>query len=231
MSTTAETILTRAYGYSLRNRQGAVANEATELVSVINRLTIEAFLLAARINPTYFGLVDEVAYTGSPINGWPRPSRALSVYRIEATGATVPTLTDGRAIWPVPDDDRGAVTLEPSIVERGTVFVYNSSGIAGSPTSGTLRFHYSRAPVLMTPGGLLSQTIDSSFPDHMTGMIEAGVAHYLAVKDGRADEIPAVAKSVELWQAAWTDFLLNASPNTIRRFAPRGGRTPETGTS
>lgn len=229
MSVTAQTIIQQAYGYSLRNRSGSVADEATELVNVINRLVLDAFLVAASLNPAKIGVADEVDFAVAPVNGWPRPARALSIYRIEAVGgSTAPALADGTEVVVVPDEDRRANLLVPTIYERGDTFFPNPAGHSTSPTGGKLRILAARRPNLLTAGGSLTATIDPLFPDDMAGLLVVQLALYLAGKDGRTDELDKLVREEARWATLWEQYLSAATVVTQRRWAPRSTYTPRT---
>jgi hypothetical protein len=226
MATTLSTIFEQATGLSLRNRREAIADEASELVMVVNRLMTDAFLEAAAINPERFGLVDDVAFLASPVGGWPRPARALSVYRIEGiSGSTSPAMANYTEIAVVPEHDLSADRWRPCVFERGGVFY--SGRTTPSPVGGSLRFYYARRPLLLAANSTPSSTeIDSSFPDEMVPLIVYGVALYLAQKDNRAEEIAVLTAQYGEWRALWQRYLEQSTTAVRYRWAPRKSTTP-----
>lgn len=228
MATLLSTIFEQATGLSLRNRREAIANEPTEMTLVVNRLLTDAFLDAAAINPERFGLADDVAFLVAPVGGWPRPARALSVYRVEGiSGSTVPTMANFTEISVVSERDLDADRWKPVIYERGGVFYPGRSAL--SPTGGSLRFLYARRPVLLAADSNPSATeIDAGFPDEMVPLIVYGLALYLAQKDTRLDEANLLQQQYEQWRTLWQRYLEQGTVATRYRWAPRTATTTAT---
>lgn len=226
MATTLISIFEQSLGLSLRNRRTSIAEEAGELILVINRLLTEAFADAIEINPEFFGFVDDVVFSGNPVNGWPRPARAMTVYRIEGViGQTTPPL-GGTEIQIAPERDKESVRFHPSVFERGRVFYSGTS--PESPTAGTLRFFYARRPTLLLIGAPVTTDIDSGFPDEMVPLLIYGVAIYLAQKDSRTDELQVLSAQFELWKGLWQRYVEQTTLNIRYRWAPRRMVTPGT---
>lgn len=146
--------------------------------------------------------------------GWSRPIDAESVWRIEATAATVPTTTAGTEVVVVPFDDKGAEAGKPAVYEFGQQFY--GAGNTLDPTSGTLQLFYSRRP---TDPATLASTLDASWLDQFNEILILEVAAYLALKDGRADEYVALSKDQEKWVKQFIMFLEHSTANERRRFA------------
>ncbi len=222
----ANDLITAGIGTSARNRSGILADAQGELLGVLNRLTIDLFLDAAVLNPFYIGTLETVPFTNAA-GGWVRPTRALSIVRVEAIGsATLPGFDDGAEVLVIQPDDREAGTYEPSIVELGGVFVPSSLPLG--PTGGPLRMYYARRPVLLQVGGALSQTVDPIVPDDMEGYFVHGVGAYLAMKDQRADEVAAFAASRDAARAQWSQMVGSATPAIRRTWQPRSAISPAT---
>jgi hypothetical protein len=218
MSLTAQELLTAAYGTSTRNRPQTIADEQSELIGLLNRLTIELFLDAAISNPFWIGLQLSVDYS-SELLGWPRPSRALALIRVETTETTTPALAVGTEVAVVAPDDVNAGKFLPTVIEAAQVLL--KSSLPDSPQDGALTMWIARRATLLTIGGELSQTIDPAITDDMQDYFVHGVAAYLADKDGRSSEAAAHAAAKEAMRGLWLRLLESATPALRRRFAPR----------
>lgn len=225
MSLKPTEIIAAGIGVSARNRPGVTAL-TTELVAVINRLTMDLFLDAATINPLYVGSMVDMPYSAL-LGGWARPVEALSVVRLQGVAATLPVSLVGQEVIVVQHDNLQAATLDPSVIELGGVFLPGPA--VGSPTGGSLRCIFARRPVLVTlTGPLESQTIDFAVPREMESYYVAGMAEYLAMKDQRMDEIAPMQMVRSDGRAQWAKLLGAATPALRRTHAPRVATTPAT---
>ena len=218
MTLIASDLIAAGIGTSARNRSGILADSQSELLAVLNRLVMDLFFDASVINPFFIGSVETVAYDATA-GGWPRPARALSVVRLEATATTQPGLGDGVEVIVIQPDNRDAGQYEPHVLELGGVFL--ASGVASSPTGGPLRFYFARRPVPLTLNGGLSQTIDPLVPDDLEAYFVNGVGAYLALKDQRADEVPVLQGQRDAARALWSQMVGAATPALRRTFTPR----------
>lgn len=218
MTLVASDLIVSGIGSSARNRSGILADSQSELLGVLNRLTMDLFFDAAVLNPFFIGSVETVAFS-APANGWPRPAGALSVVRIESTTTTQPGLGDGTEILVIQPDNREAGVFEPHVIELGGIFV--ASGPATSPTGGPLRFWFARRPVPLTLNGGLSQNIDPLVPDDMESYFVNGIGAYLAMKDQRADEVAVFGGQRDAARAMWSQMVGSATPAVRRTFTPR----------
>lgn len=195
-------LLTDAYAKSKKNQPGKIATESTELLGVVNRVVRTFFQIGVRVNPYFFGDTEDVAYV-SP--GWARPSAAETIYRIE-TAAEVEVVV-------VPFEDRSAESGLPAVYRLGQVF--RSAGNTNDPTSGTLTFFYSKRP---TDVAALTSDIDSMFPDAYRELAVLEIAAYLALKDGRAEEVARLVAERDRWLRMFLAFLEHETVNERRRF-------------
>jgi hypothetical protein len=221
MTLIAGDLITAGIGTSARNRANILADSQGELLGVLNRLVMDLFLDASVLNPFFVGTVETVEYS-TPGGGWPRPTRALSIIRLEAiSGGTVPSLYDGTEIIVIQPDNREAGAFEPSVMELGGVFVPSPIANTDSPTSGTLRMYYARRPVLLGVTGAVTQTIDPLIPDDMEAYFVAGIAAYLAMKDQRPDEVAVQSQSRDAMRTSWAQMVGAATPAVRRTWQPR----------
>lgn len=225
MTLIASDLIAAGIGTSARNRSGILADSQSELLAVLNRLVMDLFFDASVINPFFIGSTETVAYDATA-GGWPRPARALSVVRLEATPTTQPGLGNGVEILVIQPDNREAGQFEPHVLELGGVFL--ASGLASSPTGGPLRFWFARRPVPLTLNGGLAQAIDPLIPDDLEAYFVNGVGAYLALKDQRADEVPVLQGQRDAARALWGQMVGAATPALRRTFTPRSALNTST---
>lgn len=198
---TGEDIVYAAYGFSSSNQPGKIADEASELLEFLNRATRAFFAIAARVNPAFFGTQSAVSFASSK---WVRPATAELVFRIE-TAALAEVVV-------VPIEDRAA---EPSLAGVYTVGrEYFPRGLANDP-SGTLTFWHSRQA---TPIAALANTIDAGWPENFNQLLSLEVAGYLALKDGRAEELGGLAAQRDWWLKLFLAHVEHADVGIRRRF-------------
>lgn len=202
VTTTALDILIGAYARSSKNTPGTIATEATELLTLVWRAMAGLYAFAARLNPTFFADATDVAFSGT---GWLRPAAAESVFRIEDAS--------GHEIIVVPLDDRQADVGLPAVYRWGQV--YRSAGNATDPTAGSLRFFYATRPA---PLPTLTDPLDALWTESYNALLIDEVAIYLALKDGRLEELDALTGSRDRWAQLFAAFLEHETANERRRF-------------
>lgn len=202
VTTTVTDILVAALARSQKNRPNAIATNASELLEVVFRAMRALYALAAEVNPTFFADSDDVAYAAP---GWARPPEAENVFRIEL---------DGTEVAVVPYDDLGAETGMPAVYALGQI--YRSAGNADDPTAAdTLRIFFSRLPEKPTS---VSDTLDAQWPEQFNELLNLEVAIYLALKDGRMDEVQILRPARDGWATLYGKFLEHETSNLRRRF-------------
>jgi hypothetical protein len=202
MATLVRDILYGAYGRSLKNQPQFIATEATELTQVVYRAMRGLFAAAARVNPLYFGIAATTAYTAP---GWPRPSTAESIYRLETLAGT--------EVKVVPFDDRAAEPGFPTVYEFGQTYIPTLIGpVVGF---GNLRAYFSKHPDLLTA---ITDYIDAMWPESFNELLILETAIYLALKDGRETEIGTLVGERDRWAKLYFAFLEHETTNEVRRF-------------
>ena len=201
VTTTPQDILNGAYGKSAKNVPGKLATDSTELLEVVHRSLRGLYAIAARINPYFFASSASVAHNGT---GWPRPEAAEAVVLIQAGGNDVGV---------VPIEDRAADHALPNVYRFGQL--YRSAGNASDPTSGNLTFWYAKRSD--KPASLTS-TLDAAWVESYNELLVLEVAVYLALKDGREDEIPALKAERDYWLRLFVAFLEHETQNEKRRW-------------
>ncbi len=200
MATTYNTILAAAYSRSSKNIPGKIATDATELLNLMWRALAGIYSFAADVNPTFFGVKTAVNYNA----GWARPAGAEAIWRIE----TPP----GVEVVVVPIDDKAAEPGKPAVYSFGQV--YYGAGNALDPQAGSLYFYYSKQP---TVPALLTDAIDTMWPETYNPLLIDETALWLAIKDGRDEEMGEVKESRDGWLKLFTEFLDHETMNEVRR--------------
>lgn len=207
-------ILVAAYAKSKKNQPNKIATEATELLAVVNRVIRVYFQIGVRVNPTFFGGLLAVPFS-SP--GWARPATAEAVYRIELPDTTV--------VIVVAFDERNAEPTVPAVYRFGQV--YRPAGNPLDPTSEDLTFFFSRRPA---DAADTASAIDSQFPEAYAEMAILETAIYLAMKDGRGEEVAYLAAERDRWLLMYLSFLEHETLNERRVTGPAsfvtGGAVP-----
>lgn len=203
VTTTGQDILNMAIGRSRKNTPSKLATDATELLQLVIRSMRGLYAFAARINPTFFAESASVAFAGA---GWAMPETAQSVWRIEN-----PT---GTEVVVVPVDDRAAEPSKPAVYRYGKT--YRTAGNALDPVAGNLTFFYARRPT--SPANLSPATLDAQWVEDFNELLGLEVAIYLALKDGRANELGPLTGDRDKWALLFANFLEHETTNEVRRF-------------
>lgn len=217
VTTTPRDILTGAYAKSTKNKPGTLATEATELLQVVIRAMRGLYLVGSRVNPTFFAVSADVTLAAGC---WARPQAAQTLFRVERTGATTGgTGAAGDEVAVVPFDDRTAEEGMGAVYELGQQFY--AAGNALDPTGGDLRFWYSKRP---SDPADLDTAVDALWTEDHNELLMDEVAIYLALKDGRMDEVGVLRPERDREAKLFIAFLESATPivrhrhSEIRRF-------------
>lgn len=213
MPTTYEEIITNAHGYSSKSRPDQIATKATELLALASRSVRAIFAIAARAHPEYWGQTANTAHDGV---GWPRPANAQAVIGIQRSNDAVPVKI-------VPFDDRLAELSFPSVYFYGRK--YRITGSALGPFNGDLlTIAYSRMP---NKPLLLTDIIDAEWEEAFDNFVTVDVAIYLALKDGRLDEVETLKPVQQKEAQLFLDFMASANIGQVFRFGqPRRVTVP-----
>lgn len=201
---TPQDVLTAAYAKSKKNQPGKIANEAFELLGVVNRAMMAFFIYAARVNPYYYMGKKTVSFADG---GWPAPVLSEALFLIEKSGSEVIV---------VPIEDKKAETARAAVYRDGQV--YYGAGNTLDPSSGDLDFIFSRTPV---NAANLGATIDEAFPVSYQELPVLEVSIYLAIKDSRDDEAKLLVGERDSWLKLYLAHLEHADMNTYRRWENR----------
>lgn len=201
VTTTVSDIIAAALAKSTKNRANIIATSATEMLEVVKRAMRGLYSVASEVNPTFFAKSAVVSFAAP---GWARPSDAELVFRIEK---------DGTEVAVVPYDDTAAETGKPAVYALGQV--YRPAGNALDPVAGDLVFFYSKIPA--SPANV-DATIDSMWVEQFNELLILEVAMYLALKDGRMDEVAELKPMRDQWALLFIKFLEHETANLRRRF-------------
>lgn len=199
---TPREILIAAHAKSSKNNPGKIATQETELLEVFKRAFRGLWTVGVRVNPEFFGDQDTVA----PSNGtWARPADAMLIFFVEkGTGEEVDV---------IPLEERNSnPTGTPSIYRLGQV--YRPAGTDPGPGD-SLVFFFGRRPTMPAD---LDTAIDSAWPEDYNELLVNECAIYLAIKDGRAEEIEGLIAARDHWLALFVSFLETETVNVVGRF-------------
>lgn len=209
VTTTVQQLLDAAYAKSTKNRPGTIATEATELLQTVVRIIRGVYSFAAEVNPVHFSAKSAVIGVGSV---WARPEPAEAILRIEtAAGAEVAV---------VPFDDRLAADPKPSLYEFAGGFTADPGQTAAPGATDTLTFWFSKRPNDPTPFNLAG-VIDPDWQEDYNELLILEIAIYLALKDGRFDEVEVLKLDRNVWAQRFGAYLQHATANLQRRFGHR----------
>lgn len=202
MATLASDILVAAFAKSTKNAPARIVAEATDLCASVTRSLRGLFAIGARVNPVFFATQTNMNFV-SP--GWARPVDAESVFRLE--------LVTGQEVALVPFDQRRAELAMPAVYAMGQT--YRSAGNALDPISGTIVAFYSKRPANVAG---LTDPLDLSWPEAYNELLILDVAVYLALKDGRMDEVQVLTADRARWLSLYVAFLEHANANERRMY-------------
>lgn len=200
---TPRDIITAAHGFSTKNRPGQIATIETELLGVVTRAFRGLWAFAARINPEFFG---KQAAVVPAANVWTRPADAELIWLIENPL--------GQEVAVVRRTDILAESGLPSVTFFGQR--YRVTGAAPGPVgTDTLTFFYSMiAPAPAT----VDTAFDALWPTHFDDLLVRETALYLALKDGRDEELAGLRADRDQWAQLFAAFLEHETANVRVRY-------------
>jgi hypothetical protein len=181
VTTTVQDVLNQAYAKSLKNQPGLIANEPVELLGQVNRIMRSIYSMAASINPTFFG---KTAQMSEASGTWVEPDDSESVYYLTQD-------SDDAEVIVVPIDEQDAEPGELAVYSLGRVFQASSS----NPPAATLNVWYSKKADVETA---LADQLDQSWDEAYNELLVLEVAIFLAIKDGRQEEVPGLIQQRNL---------------------------------
>lgn len=203
MATIVDEIIEGAFAKSSKNKASIIANSGVELLGVSNRALRKYFSRIARWNPVLIAEIETVSFAAGV---WARPANVQSVLRIEFDA-------NDEEVHVVPFDDRQAEEVLPSLFRVGRS--YYSAGNANDPTNEDLNFYCAKFPDL---NSATTQTLDALWPEEFNECLMHEMAIYLAIKDGRADELTGLNAERDEWEDLLLEFCEHETANERRRF-------------
>jgi hypothetical protein len=205
MSTTPNDLIVAALATSAKNRPDYLATKGSELLALVNRLVDALFLIGSRVNPEFFGASAPVAHDGT---GWPRPTDALVVYLLERQ-------SDLEEIGVVGPRDRSQA-LAPYVYELGGRWLAGAAQAGQLVPSDEVVAWYSRRP---TAPSVVTDALDGQWPEVCNPLLVSLVAHYLARKDNRTEELPDLVREIQAGLAQFCHRVQNSAWQRADRFA------------
>lgn len=202
----ASDVIVAALARSSKNMADDLVTRSAELVPALNRSLRGAYAIAARVNPEYVGAI--VSVTG--VAGvWLRPAAADSVWWVESMA--------GVRVAVVPPAERDADVGRPSIYRLGRSYVTvgRTVPVLDPAATETLRFFCAMRPdLLLTLADVLPVSWDRAYDD----LLILDLAMYLALKDGRGEELAPLRAERAGWLQLYVNFLTHESASLTRRF-------------
>lgn len=202
--TTYEEIIVNAHGYSTKSRPNMIATQQTELLALASRAVRALYAIASHVNPEYWGQTGVTAHDGV---GWPRPANAQTVHRITRT-------SDGAPVAIVPADDQAAEQSRAAVYFYGRKYRIAASPVGPLDTD-QLTIWYARMP---GKPAAITDIIDAEWEETFDAFLTIEVAMYLALKDGRLDELAALSPSRDREAQLFVDFMQYANVGLTTRF-------------
>lgn len=205
-TTTPLALIQAAYLKSAKNMPDTIATDATELLGLVTRILRRYYAVAARIQWQAFGVkvvVSDTDMTGS----WPFVESVESLARVE--------LEDGTLVRIVPIDDRTLGAPEPSVYELGGALYPAGNANDPDPADTDLVFWYAKRP---DDPATINDLVDALWAEQFNELVHYDIAAYLAVKDGRDDELQSLAAQRENWYALYTAWLEHRVQGGLKRF-------------
>lgn len=204
VTTTPRDLINAGYLKSAKNIPDTIATDETELLGLVTRILRRYFAVGARVAWATFGKSDTVAGASG---AWLFPADIESLARVE--------LEDGTEVRIVPFDDRTLAGTEPSVYEMGGSLYPAGNANDPNPAADDLVFWYAKRP---DDPATIDATVDALWCEQFNELVHFDIAAYLAVKDGRDDELPSIAAQRENWYALFTAWLQHRVQGGIQRF-------------
>lgn len=204
VTTTPQLIATWAFAKSKENLPEDIVNSSDDLLQFVIRAQRGLWALAARINPGFFAESAAVAFASG---GWARPVTAESIFRIENPSNV--------EVIRVDMDQRAADPSRPAVYRWGQK--YFTAGNAADPTSGNLTFFYSKRPT--TPASITS-ILDPLWEgaEQFNELLALETAMYIALQDGRLDEVERLRLERDYWVKLYVAFLEHEDVGVVRNY-------------
>jgi hypothetical protein len=202
----AQDVILAALARSSKNQSTYLATNASELLSALNRSLRGAYAIASRVSPEYVGVI--VAVTG--VSGvWARPAAAEQVWWVEKT--------NGTEVAVVPPSERAAEAGRPSVYRIGRNYytVGRTVPVADPTPTEVLNFYAAMRPAALAT---ITDALPATWDDAYDNLLVLDLALYLALKDGRLEELGALRTERQAWLSLYVNFVATESTVLRRRF-------------
>lgn len=169
MATTVQDILDRAYNLSGKTQPGQLVDETTEIPLAVDRFYRAAFLIGAKVNPTFYGAQDDVVGVAGV---WAMPATANLIFYIEDGNANPVSI---RRL-----EERNEVWEDPSVYALGRS-LYTCGGASDPAGTDTLSLFNSAKPG--TSLTALTDGLDSNWDEDHNDLLIYALGIYMATKD------------------------------------------------
>ena len=173
VTVTPRDLIQAAYATSLKNQPALIANEATELLGVVNRSLKAFFHISIQFDPTYFGASVSVAESSGT---WTEPEDVASIFYLEQD-------SNKKEVVVVLIEEQNAEPDSPAVFSLGRVLHAASGG--GQVPAGNVTMYYTKEAA---DAANLDAAVDALWDEAHNEFMVQEVALYLSIKDGRTEE-------------------------------------------
>lgn len=193
----------RAMARSYRNRGTVLAPDVPELVDALNLIFQERYGQASGLNPAVFLKTAVLAWTGA---NWVIPADCDTMVKM--------TKASGEEVFVVAIDNLTAEPTEAAVYRQGRA--YFPAGNPNDPVNQPLIAYYDQIPAALVDD---TSVPDAAWPQQFDTMIVLDLALWLAMKDGRTDDLQALTPEHGRWDGQYQEWLERESLGLIRQFA------------
>lgn len=222
MSSTVQNMIDRAVDRSNLNDVSLIST--ADLYAYVTQFEQDAYVMAAGINPDYFGKEGYTTLRASSTDSWdlassPGNIAGVTVLEIASITGTVSGLAVGDEVFGI-NLNRPQLAPAPRVYIRGKVaYEYNSELQADSSNYVTkLKVYYSYKSPVRTAGTTLLD-----LPDEFTSLIVVPLARLMSIRDQRTDEISALDEEYKLAISNFTTQLKSFDTVTINELDTSAG--------
>jgi len=173
VTVTPRDLIQAAYATSSKNQPGVIADEATELLGVVNRSLKAFYHISIQFDPTYFGTSASVADVSST---WTEPEDVGSIFYLEQD-------SNQKEVVVVLIEEQNAEPDSPAVYSLGRVLIAAAGG--GQVPVGNITMYYTKEAA---DAADLDSTLDALWDEAHNELMVQEIALYLSIKDGRTEE-------------------------------------------
>ena len=173
VTVTPRDLIQAAYATSSKNQPGVIADEATELLGVVNRSLKALYHISVQFDPTYFGTSTSVVDVSST---WTEPEDVGSIFYLEQD-------SNQKEVVVVLIEEQNAEPDTPAVYSLGRMLIAAAGG--GQIPVGAITMYYTKEAA---DAANLDSTLDALWDEAHNELMVQEVALYLSIKDGRTEE-------------------------------------------